>query len=86
MNQLGTSEAGNYRVYAVDHQLPIEHVNVAGGYALSEDREVLLLDEERQPVVPGAVGEIGVRSAYMSVGYWHDHARTQAQICAHRRR
>ena len=38
VNQVGTSESGNYRLYAIDHDVPIEGVNVPGGYAPSEER------------------------------------------------
>ena len=38
VNQVGTSESYNYRLYPVDHHIPIESVNVAGGYSVSEDR------------------------------------------------
>jgi amino acid adenylation domain-containing protein len=76
VNQVGTSESYNYRLYAVDHHLPVGKGNVAGGYAVSEDRRVLILDEQRRVLPPGRVGEIGVRSDYMSAGYWHDPALT----------
>ena len=39
------------------------------GYAI-EDKEVSIVDEEGEPVPPGEIGEIAVRSAYLSPGYW----------------
>jgi amino acid adenylation domain-containing protein len=80
VNQVGTSESYNYRLYAVDHQIPIESVNVAGGYTVSEDREVLILDDDRRQLPIGSVGEIGVKSNYMSAGYWNDHALTNSKF------
>jgi len=80
VNQVGTSESYNYRLYPVDHAIPIENANVAGGYAVSEDREVVILDEDHRPMPQGGVGEIGVRSDYMSAGYWRDDALTAAKF------
>jgi sugar O-acyltransferase (sialic acid O-acetyltransferase NeuD family) len=77
VNQVGTSEAGNYRLYAVDHHIPIEGANVPAGYPASEEREVLILDEERRQVSPGSTGEIGVKTDYMAAGYWRNDALTQ---------
>ena len=77
VNQVGTSESYNYRLYPVDHQIPIENVHVAGGYAVSEDRQVVILDGKHQELPPGSTGEIGVKSDYMSAGYWRDETLTQ---------
>jgi len=41
-------------------------------------KEVLLWDEARQEVAAGEVGEIAVKSRYMSLGYWRDVDRTRA--------
>ena len=41
-------------------------------------KEVLLWDEARKEVAPGDVGEIAVRSRYLSLGYWRDPDRTRA--------
>ena len=38
----------------------------------TEGTELLLLDENGRPVGPNEVGEIAVRSRYMSNGYWRD--------------
>jgi sugar O-acyltransferase (sialic acid O-acetyltransferase NeuD family) len=80
VNQVGTSESYNYRLYPVDHNIPIESVNVAGGYSVSEDRQVMILDDERRELSPGFVGEIGIRSEYMSAGYWGDEALTKSKF------
>jgi amino acid adenylation domain-containing protein len=42
------------------------------------DKEVVLLDESRREVAAGEVGEIAVRSRYLSAGYWRDPKRTRA--------
>jgi non-ribosomal peptide synthetase component F len=35
VNHVGTSESYFYRLYLVDHHIPIENANIAGGYAVS---------------------------------------------------
>jgi sugar O-acyltransferase (sialic acid O-acetyltransferase NeuD family) len=80
VNQVGTSESYNYRLYPVDRQIPIETANVPGGYAVSDDRAVVILDGERRPLPPGDIGEIGVQSEYMSAGYWRDEALTASKF------
>jgi amino acid adenylation domain-containing protein len=80
VNQLGTSESYNYRLYPVDHQIPLESANVPGGYSVSEDRQVVILDDDRRELPIGAAGEIGVKSAYMSAGYWRDDALTRKKF------
>jgi sugar O-acyltransferase (sialic acid O-acetyltransferase NeuD family) len=80
VNQVGTSETYNYRLYPVDHHIPIENANVPGGYSVSEDREVVILDDQRRELPGGCVGEIGVKSEYMSAGYWRDATLTQSKF------
>jgi acyl-coenzyme A synthetase/AMP-(fatty) acid ligase len=80
VNQVGTSESYNYRLYAVDHRIPIENVHVAGGYAVSEDRQVVILDDKHRELPPGSTGEIGVKSDYMSAGYWRDETLTRTKF------
>jgi sugar O-acyltransferase (sialic acid O-acetyltransferase NeuD family) len=80
VNQVGTSECYNYRLYPVDHHIPIESVHVAGGYSVSEDRQVVILDEEQRELSPGEVGEIGVRTDFMATGYWRDDSLTRSKF------
>ena len=54
----------------VEGKLPIGHC--------APDREVVLLDESGHAVADGEVGEITVRSRYVSSGYWRDPERTRA--------
>lgn len=50
------------RVTAIDFTVPV-------GYPL-EDKEILILDEKGTALGPGEIGEIAVRSRYLSPGYW----------------
>lgn len=51
------------------------------GYA-APDKEILLLDEDRQPVKLGEIGEIAVRSRYLAAGYWQALTLTAATFLA----
>lgn len=80
VNQVGTSESYNYRLYAMDHSVGIKSTLVPGGYPVSEDRKVLILDNHLNEVAVGDEGEIGVRSPYMSAGYWRDPELTSRKF------
>jgi sugar O-acyltransferase (sialic acid O-acetyltransferase NeuD family) len=80
VNQVGTSESYNYCLYPIDHNTVIENASVPGGYSVSPDRQVVILDENRRGLGVGCVGEIGVKSDYMSAGYWRDEALTQSKF------
>jgi len=80
VNQVGTGESYNYRLYPIDHQIPIEDANVAGGYSVSPDRRVLILDDDHKEVSQGGSGEIGIKSDYMAGGYWDDEELTQRKF------
>lgn len=69
VNGLGATECGLVRQYVVDHRTAVSRSAVPIGYPV-EDMDVLLLDPEGQPVAPGEIGEIVVRSAYLALGYW----------------
>jgi acyl-coenzyme A synthetase/AMP-(fatty) acid ligase len=66
---MATTGAGSLSWYFVDKQTRIRNSIVPIGYAV-EGKEILLLDEDRKPVKTGEVGEIAVRSRYLSPGYW----------------
>jgi amino acid adenylation domain-containing protein len=74
---LGSSEISPIRQYFVDKNTEIVGSVVPIGYAV-EDIEVLLLDEQSQPVGFNQVGEIAVRSSYLCPGYWQRPDLTQA--------
>ena len=69
INGLSNTEVGAICLYPVDLQKEISGQEVPVGYPL-EDKEVLLLDDDGNEVGPNAVGEIAVRSRYLSPGYW----------------
>lgn len=69
VNRLGSTETDAIRMYFMDKETPIADINVPCGYPL-DDQEVLLLDDNRQPVACDSVGQIAVRSRFISQGYW----------------
>ncbi|MGH8772795.1 MAG: AMP-binding enzyme, partial [Burkholderiales bacterium] len=74
---MGATETGHIREYFIDKKSECIDGVVPTGYAI-EDKEVLLLDEDRRPVAQGEVGEIAVRSAYLAIGYWNKPELTEA--------
>lgn len=70
INRLGSTETGTIRWHFVDHTTSIEGVHVPVGYPVP-DHEVLVVDETRTPVAGMEVGEIAVRSRFLSPGYWN---------------
>jgi amino acid adenylation domain-containing protein len=70
VNGLHSSETGPLRFYFVNHNTAISGDDVPVGYPVA-DKEILLLDDEGQEVGFNRVGEIVVRSKYLSPGYWN---------------
>ncbi len=69
LHNLGSSEAGSYRQYFLGHATPVAEGPVPVGYPV-DDKAVRLVDAAGNPVPPGAMGEIVVRSRYLALGYW----------------
>ena len=63
-------ESGFISYNLIDKNTEITNDVVPVGY-LAKRVEVLLLDENQNPVDPNDIGEIAVRSRYLPVGYWH---------------
>ncbi|XAM01308.1 alpha/beta fold hydrolase [Phycisphaeraceae bacterium D3-23] len=66
---LGSTEAGMARQFPVQRDTPFDGPGVPLGYEV-DGVEVLLLDEHRKPVPAGDVGEIALRSRYITTGYF----------------
>jgi amino acid adenylation domain-containing protein len=79
MSLLGSREVSYYRVYLVDAETPLDYERVPAGYSFP-DFEVLLLDEDENAVAEGQVGEIVVKSSYLSAGYWQNPELTAARF------
>ena len=68
-NGLSSSETGPLSEYWIDRKTEIDGNEIPVGYAV-EDKEILLLDDAGKEVGYNEVGEIAVRSRYLSPGYW----------------
>lgn len=67
---LASSEAGLLTLWMVNHDTEIPDSGVPVGYAV-EDKEIFLMDDEGKEVGINQVGEIVVRSKYVSPEYWN---------------
>ena len=77
LNRLGSTETGTIRWYFIDKETEIPSNLVPVGYPV-EDNEIFLIDETVENDGASAVGEIAVRSRYLSPGYWRRSDLTQA--------
>jgi amino acid adenylation domain-containing protein len=78
VNALSSSETKTVRQYIIDHETQISGI-VPIGYPVP-DMEILLFDETGKELGPGFVGEIAVRSRYLSPGYWQNPVLTSASF------
>ena len=69
MHSLSSTETGLIAAFMIDKQTPLPERRVPVGRAV-RGVEVLLLDEEGQPVKNGGEGRIAVRSTHLRQGYW----------------
>jgi amino acid adenylation domain-containing protein len=75
VHTLSSSETGNIAQAHLSGCDTVAAGRLAVGHA-AEGMQVLLLDERDREVGPGQVGEIVVRSRYLSAGYWRNPALT----------
>src|ERR671921_559127 len=69
VNSYGASEAASVLRYCVDKDTQINDAMVPVGYPLG-DIEILLLEDDGKAVGFAQVGEIAIKSRYISPGYW----------------
>ena len=79
VNRLGSTETGTLRWYFMDQSSCIEGNIVPVGYPV-EDNEILVLDESGKEVGIDTIGEIAVKSRYVSPGYWRRPDLTKARF------
>jgi amino acid adenylation domain-containing protein len=77
VNALSSSETWTILQNIIAHDTPLPGGVVPVGYPVP-DVEVLLLDDQSEPVEPGQEGTICVRSRYLTPGYWRDPESTRA--------
>ena len=71
-----TENATLFRHWLLDKQTVVESNLVPVGYSI-EDREMTIRDSSNNIVDQGEIGEIFVKSKYLSLGYWNDSELTQ---------
>lgn len=76
-NALGTTETRTATQFYIDMQTEIETNLVPVGYPVP-GKKVLILDENRREAPVGDVGEIAIRSRYLSSGYFRKPDLTAA--------
>ncbi len=69
VNRLGSGEALTYCMNFIDKQTSIKDIHVPVGYAVP-GKEVILLGDVHEEEDGSRIGEIAVRSRYLSPGYW----------------
>src|SRR5215211_1595978 len=77
LNQLAATEASMIAQYSVDGETEIGGSTVPAGYPV-DGVEISLIDDTGAEVGFGQVGEIVVKSRYLSPGYWRKPGLTQA--------
>lgn len=66
---MSTTETGNITQFFIDKETQIPGDIAPIGYP-AEDVQIMLLDGTGNPVRPGEIGEIAVKSRYLACGYW----------------
>ncbi|MDP2601547.1 MAG: amino acid adenylation domain-containing protein [Deltaproteobacteria bacterium] len=82
VNALSSSETKTIRQYIANKETQITGI-VPIGYPVP-DMEILMLDEYGNDLGPGQIGEIAVRSQFLSPGYWRSLELTNAGFRAER--
>ncbi|MFE2923590.1 non-ribosomal peptide synthetase [Streptomyces goshikiensis] len=77
LNLYGPSETTMTKTFHFVTPADTERASIPIGKAMPGAR-VVLLDSRDQPCAPGAVGEIHIRTPYMSLGYFHQPDATRA--------
>ena len=79
VNTFGAHEVGPIRLYVIDKETRITGEIAPVGYEFP-GKEILLLDDNGQEVGFNQVGEIAVRSRYLSLGFWRRPDLTEAKF------
>ena len=77
--RLGCGEAGKICQYMIDSKISFPGNEVPVGYA-HDDLKILLLDDAGEEVGFGDVGQIAVKSCFLSPGYWRMPEMTKARF------
>ena len=81
VNGLGATETGLCRQYFVNREMNVTDAIVPIGYPV-DGMDILLVDEAGEKVGFNEVGEIVVKSCYLSLGYWQQPKLTRESFVA----
>jgi len=79
INSLGTTEASNACDLVIDGKTQIQGEIVPCGYPTT-DMKILLLDDNKKEVDANQIGEIAIKSQYLTLGYWQRPDLTVAKF------
>jgi acyl-coenzyme A synthetase/AMP-(fatty) acid ligase/acyl carrier protein len=79
VNSFSSTETGTVCVYFADKNTQTDGRRIPVGYPV-DGMEVLLLDELGRDVGPNQLGEIAVRSRFLSAGYWQKPELTREKF------
>jgi len=79
VNGLGTTETGLVRQFFANRDTKFRGGLLPLGYAV-KDMEVLVVDENLNPVPARRTGEIAVVSEYLALGYWQNKELTERKF------
>ncbi len=77
INQLASTETNMVARFSMGHETILADDVVPVGYPVA-GQTVFLLDDNKQPVVDGEIGELVLRSRFVSPGYWRSPGLTEA--------
>ena len=79
-NRLGTTETDTLARWFIKHDDPDpDDLNVPAGFP-TEGTEILIIDDDHNPVEVDAIGEIVVKSRHLALGYWQQPELTMAKF------
>jgi amino acid adenylation domain-containing protein len=69
VNSFGTTETGSICYYIIEKKTNVTDAILPVGYQI-QDKEIILLDEKGNRIGFNEVGEIAIKSRFLSPGYW----------------
>jgi amino acid adenylation domain-containing protein len=81
LHEFGATEALICCVGLLDHETELTTPTIPAGY-VADDTEILILDEEGRELGHDQVGQIAIKSDYLTPGYWRRPELTEAAFIA----
>jgi amino acid adenylation domain-containing protein len=75
VNSYGTTETGSICYYIIEKKTNVTDAILPVGYPL-QDKDILILDEKGNRIDFNEVGEIAIKSQFLSPGYWRKPSLT----------